>query len=661
MLSLKQRFKNWSAVFFTVLLASSPALAASIQLTDFNGNQATVVGQGFENDRQRSYQVNVYVNGNFVADINTNSNGSFSYTTPSGSVSRGDRLSVKVLNWSGSGNHYERSFTLSGGGGGGNPRPEPDYPPAPPPFDMSDYEIRDYADQQARTVANRVTATFGELENWKYNFVMGYWAGIHAYPVSSHTSEYRSGESWGRANGASDGRAAGAGHGSELAFGHGSGTADARFKEIINTGREPNLSVPSVSVPNFGGLTTDANRCSSANGIMDSLDAQLANEMRQLSWRDGDFVLTYDSYSELYSLRIREIYGWGADKYDFVDSWAREEYAWDEWHYNRLRGRYDQNNYNRLQPHRQAYFREWFKAIYDSVIDEKFTRVKTRTNYAARARGEWYGVQIAQKLNYDAGCKAGYANEYTAASVGGFRSGYTQSQFNAGFARTSSHYQNNALVSIGDLSLVDENQNGVFELGEEIGIVVGTVANAGRKDANNLPIRMSGAAVQTLNHSHTVTVAKSTSKALNYVAKSLAKVKLDVIADQANVVSVKIGASDHTLSFTVSWQSALQGLATARPGDAGTAALKDFVLKNIKDEYTKAEASENNLYSVKNGPQPSKLRTLVDFYKSLPANQREVIKSMAPTIIAMQETHVNNKWKTGTLRKNFKALAEQIQ
>ena len=60
------------------LLATLTGFAQTINF-NYDGNVVNAVGKGF-NGSQSSYQVNAYINGSFTTDLNTNDNGSFSWS-----------------------------------------------------------------------------------------------------------------------------------------------------------------------------------------------------------------------------------------------------------------------------------------------------------------------------------------------------------------------------------------------------------------------------------------------------------------------------------------------------------------------------------------------------------------------------------------------------
>ncbi len=652
LLKMKTSLRSgWSTLLLSLVLGTGAAQAANVSITSFDGQRATIVGQGFTKASQQTYQVNFYVNGDFKSDVNTNSNGSFSHTV---AASAGNQIEVKVLNYNGSGNHASYRLTVQGYS---SQPSQPSQPTQPPAFRMESSKLREYAEIQARTVANRVANTYGELEKWKYNFSIGYWQGIDAfngsYTARSVTDDARQ---EGRNRGTTPGYNAGYAYAASQAGSLGAAAAVARFRAVVNTESAPNMTAPSVTTPSFDGLQSSANSCDTEDSTISSLEGRLESEMRILRFGDSDYgYLDYDATA--YSIRFRDLQRWGRTSYQFVDSWFRADYAWSEWINNDLGGKYNKTNYRKLESDQQSEFRRVFSAVYDQVIDEKYYRKKTEYNANARNRGQWYGVEIGNRQAYDRGCNLGYAESYSTASVSGYRAGFAPTYI-AKFNSTAQYYNSNPVISFDGIRLIDGNRNGVFELGENVGIAVGSVTNLGRVAAQNLRVRMTGEGIDELANSESVSVEPSTSKPSNQIVENLARVRSDVIADKNNTVAVAIGANQHSLSYVVSWKLTIRALATA---DAASAiSLKQFVLQNIQNEYTRAESAKNNIYKEKDKT-ASKLRDLVELYETLPENQRSVILSMGPTIVAMKEQAEHNKWSTGGLRKDFEAMALRIK
>ena len=633
--------------------SSSPC----VYIQDYNGSQAVFVGEGFTKSSQKSFQVNIYANGQFLDDINTNSNGSFSYTTPSGRATYGTRIEVKVQNWNGSGNHWTGSAVIArsnSGSGGGSSGQTSQQPPREPEYRMDSYKLREYAKQQARTVANRVAGTYGELEKWKYNFTMGYWQGLNAFQNSYEARVAESkGKEYGKNHGWAPGYDAGTKKGSEQAQEDAMAAAIARFKRVVNTDSTPDTAIGAIADPAFAGVNPSSNLCNTAGSYESQLENRLAGEMRVLRFGSDEYgYLVYEA--SLYSITFSDINRWGNGKFEFVDSYFRTSAAWDEWKDNDLGGKYDKNNYNKLASDQRSEFKRAFESEYDDRIDEKFYRKKSEYNSSANSSGQWYGVRVGEKRVYDRACNEEYARVYRPRSVTGFNDIYEPS-YKVSFDRTVKYYNTHSVVTIDGVRLLEANSNGVYELGEELGVEVVKYTNLGRVAAKGVPVTLSGNGITPLSVKETVTLEASTSQTVNKKVPSLAKVRGDVIADRDYSVTASVGKSAHSLSFNVSWKSAIAALATSN-----SASLKNFVIKNIKDEYIATEAAKENIY--KEGGQ-SKMLDLVELYESLESNQRGTILAVTKSIKAWQSTfeHKHNEWSTGKLRKNFVTLAARIK
>lgn len=620
-----------------------------------NGHM-TIVGKGFDKDgAQKRFQVGIYFNGTFKTTVMTQENGSFSYTTEE--LPAGTNVKIQVNNWNGNGQHLVRSFTVPKRDTGDGRQPPS---PQPTEYRMPYAQLRAYADQQARTVANRVVATYGALEKWKYNFTMGYWLGVSEFDRSGLAQQtFDRGVADGMASGGSAGYAAGAVQGKSSGSQNGDAEARERFRAVVNTSKVPDTAIGSVSIPGFGGVSAPANACNTFSGYSSTLEGQLAQEMRNVRFGTDEWgYLVYDP--SVYSLTFKEIYGWGAGQYEFTDSYFREDYAWNEWFNNDLGGKYDKTNYRKLGDDQRADFRREFKSVYDNVIDEKFYRKKTERNLEAYLRGQYYGAELSKKKKYDAGCDAGYASAYVPQSVRGFNSAY-ENGYRSGFGSTVNHYNSNPVVSIDGISLVDGNGNGVYELGETIGIRVGSYVNLGRVAARGLRVSMDGDGIDPIPSNETVSLEPSTSKTINQRVMNLARIREDVIADRNHDVDASIGSTKQTLSYKVSWAGTIEALVNLDPSQAGT--LKNFVVKNIQAEMIAAvSAKEKKFYKDGN---PSKFADLVALHGRTAEGHRAVLAQIGTELLAWAKAQENgslkgNKWKLGSLKSDFAAKAKSI-
>jgi len=91
---------------------SAASFAANVDFSEVNREgQTTITGEGFRygQDNDDEYHVNFYINDKFLKQITTNSNGSFSYTTPAKKVKNRDEITVKVLQYYSDSRHWEKS------------------------------------------------------------------------------------------------------------------------------------------------------------------------------------------------------------------------------------------------------------------------------------------------------------------------------------------------------------------------------------------------------------------------------------------------------------------------------------------------------------------------------------------------------------------------
>ncbi|MEW6056802.1 MAG: hypothetical protein AB1540_09315 [Bdellovibrionota bacterium] len=656
---MRTAFKRISFLFVSVLFSISTVFAGHVDFGSYSNGQLTIVGQGFDKTGARSYQVNIYVNDRFLADINTNSNGSFSYTTPRGSVEPGDRVRVSVLNYNGSGAHKNHNYTVRGGGGH-KPDPHPGLPD-PPRRGYSEREIREYANQQARTVANRVVKTYGALENWKYNFVDGFWQGFEAYQLESRYSgsaEYRRGIDEGQRQGETSGYQAGQSAAeNQAAVAH--QEAVARFRAVLDRdGVTPDTARVDVPQIMFSGLQAPAQNAGSVESILDQLNEDLQRELRRLSWSYDAFVLTYDLWEGQWTLR--NVYGYGGSgKYAFVDGMFRGERAFSEWKSNRLGGRYDYNIYQKMDYSEQSSFQRYFIDIYEDVIREKYygSDEPRRRNHDAYARGLFYGERAGRERALYAGRIAGYASSYTPASVSGFNRTF-EAAYVRNFHQTVDRFNSSAVIEVQDARLVDENKNGVYEPGERIGLQINRMANLGRQAAHNLPVALES---KELLRGAVGTVALEASSTLRspVLVQGLAQLSADVEADSILSVTARVGSASLALSLkTVSWQQVMETL-TQSGSHSGFDSLSQYVLTNLRAEWLDCLQAGKNWYS-KGKPDGTRTRLeqLVEHSKRLSANQRQNIRALYPQILRIRE---EGGGVHPFLRRSYKKLAEQLK
>ena len=85
----------------------------TIVFTSLEKGQIRAVGSNFTKSFTKLDQVNFYKNGKFLDQVKANANGSFSYTSPANTFTKADKMTVKVLNYLGNGEHFNKSSTYN--------------------------------------------------------------------------------------------------------------------------------------------------------------------------------------------------------------------------------------------------------------------------------------------------------------------------------------------------------------------------------------------------------------------------------------------------------------------------------------------------------------------------------------------------------------------
>ena len=146
------------------------AFSQSIQFRNGTVDQITVIGKGFNSDEQKSYQVNFYISSDFIADINTNDNGSFSYTFPKGLLANNSTIIVKVLDYNAPGKHFIANYVFKAAK---PPIPRPTATAAPTPqkrpninnsSQQESYSCDIYASKGISNAGNGTLYTLSEIK-----------------------------------------------------------------------------------------------------------------------------------------------------------------------------------------------------------------------------------------------------------------------------------------------------------------------------------------------------------------------------------------------------------------------------------------------------------------------------------------------------------------
>ncbi|MCB9094487.1 MAG: hypothetical protein H6621_05390 [Halobacteriovoraceae bacterium] len=625
-------------MFFLTFITSFAVSAQSLQFKNLDAGQVLVKGSGFN----KAYDVNFYKYSDYLDQIKMNSNGSFSYTTPRNTFQHGNKMVVKVLNYNGSGNHYERSweYRKPTGGQGGEQSQEIPYE-----------KLKNYANQQARTVANRVVNTYGEREKFKYNLVAGFWDGYELYRLYNGRGAYGYGAYHkGLANGRDIGKREGYRKGRDAASSEATLSAysavKAKFVAAVDTGHSPELSY-SIPVVNYDGIPGDY-YVPTVEEKLKELESDFRYKISVYRWAYDDYVL--DTWGNDWTLR--RIYTYNGT-YEFVDSWFRSDYAYDEWKDNRLGGKYDYNIYKKLSSDQKYEYKKIFKSIYDDVIDSKFYRKKTERNPIAYALGQNYGYDVGREMAYQEGVRDGILDTHRASSIKGFEDNYAKF-WEDSFIGYVEKFQNNPVLEV-----LDANVVGLFIPTGEIGVTIKKMRNIGGVDFNGTAY-LSGESVDSVKKLYNLKLEALTSnlgKEINFDV--MAKINNGAKPDAKNVVTLHLGDFAFNLSYEMGWENILEAFAHDNLSSSQVATVESYLLKQVSAEWSTAISTvKHNPY--KSNPNETLIGRVAN-YVTKNSDSREKFSDFSEKAKEIPGTVYKIQFAKAAKKKAYMNLVNKIQ
>ncbi len=544
-----------------------------------------------------NYQVNFYKKhkndsdkGDFVDQKNSNSGG-LSHVVNT-TFKYDEQVTVSILNYKGNGQHLNQVSRTYGNLSGQNPPPT--YTPTPTPTvqptpNISQAKIREYADQQARTVANRVVKTYGERENFRYNFVQGLWKGYNDYRAYDNSNrygfgEYQRGYRLGSNEGDRNGTRSGLNDAASSGQSAGANDARSRFIRALDNQAQLNTTLGQVNAPYFAGSVVSGGY---QQPSLQQKIQELEDDFRVRVCRPYSF--DHDGYTLGCEWTLSDAYRYNGT-YTFIDSWFRADYAFSEWRNNGLGGRYDYNLYNQMGSEQRETFARYFKATYEQVIDEKFNRVKYQPNRQVQELGYSYGIMLGKEMAYQQGLYDGYRISFVPASIRSFNLAYV-AEYKKGFdARVAYHSRQPVLENF------EAYLTGNFIPGGKFDLVITKVVNLGLVDAAREGVRVSGNSISSLPVSDTLTVPALTSMKKNVVFKNVASISYNVPSNQTQSVSISFASINTSSTFVVSWEKILSNFIATNSADPNFKMSLDYVHKQLENELATARAQKNNIY-----------------------------------------------------------------
>ena len=206
--------------------------------------------------------------------------------------------------------------------------------------------------------------------------------------------------------------------------------------------------------------------------------------------------------------------GWGHDPYALYAprdhhayhgvAWRDPDRAFDGWARRRP---------SVLRKLRHGYERAAFAAEFRRAFRRHVARHhrKLERAYDAGIDAGWsYGVYVAEELQYRRGYHQGFSERYVAAVRRSFDREYPVA-WNHAHASAFDEWSRSVKPAIVGVRLIDGNDDGVFEPGEVIGVEYDVVNFGG--GAGDVPVRLSGAALQYDAHAYVYLPARGTTSA----------------------------------------------------------------------------------------------------------------------------------------------------
>tara|TARA_B110001454_G_scaffold219194_1_gene251266 strand:+ start:19566 stop:21752 length:2187 start_codon:yes stop_codon:yes gene_type:complete len=555
---------------------------------------------------------------------------------------------------------------------GTEPTPTPRPEPTPVLKTTPDDKVRTYGEQAANFMANRVVETYGQIENYRFNFYQGFRKQSNLYAnlgiAVESLPEYHNGLRNGLSQGGNDGLQNGRNEGARVGSAMGQSQARARFQNSV--GNAAGLNVTAGAQPtgdDFQGLGSPVAQPDFASQLS-AYNNDFLNETR----RGFNIDLADDILSDIYgnNWNLSDYYGWTDYRYDTLFSSWKAENAFTLLLNKKLvrensdPGKIQANNqmvakyreitdasqYSDADESRQQ-FKYEFVSQYNSVIGRKWnSEVYGRPNYAAQARGEYYFVQALRAYAQKLGHARGYGQSYTQAS----RQGYQQTlgaAYQDSFAQTVAYYTNNPVIE--NVRVQVQNQSGLTTVSvlDSIYPNVLEATNLG-KAPGIVHVTLSGAGIAALPAGSTVGMdvpgltRVTTAKLLNTPAQIAQNVK----PNKAVTVNISIRAGGQTYSqsqqIMVSWSQTVKQAAV----DANVsreAALAQYIAAQLAQEWKDNGLFDGNPYAKK--PLETLAGQYVQLVQSLPAAEQAKLKKYNSALTAgygKKPFLFSGKWKS---------------
>ena len=369
------------------------------------------------------------------------------------------QASKKIIHWDHpDSDHYVLEVIIPMLGGRSAFHRECNYRPVHQPItyhSLPSHKIINYADQQARTVANNIIASFGNQEKYKANFVRGLNAGYGRnwnswldIALDLVDSSFTNGHQAGVQKAQSEG----------YEVGYQAAKEDARTsadQEVYR--RHKQAAVNSVPVSQAMAVPFHAFSSSRLSSKVIDVSTELRNKidayqtelipvLKRVHYNFDGLSYTFQLESDF------SLYNWLTlnGSYSFFESYFAGGNALDEWKQNRLMGRYDHKLYNKMSFFEQQQFERKFIEVYSQVINTKLANKIAEYDATMYELGVSYGRKIYREEAYLRGLEQGFKETISLVAQRIYNDTFPSAYVNR-FNNQMDYYQNNPVLEFSAL------------------------------------------------------------------------------------------------------------------------------------------------------------------------------------------------------------------
>lgn len=539
-----------------------------------------------------------------------------------------------------------------------NDTPPPVVTPEDPRKEMDPKKVKIYAEQAANFFANRVVEIYGKVENYKYNFYVGFKKAASFYSNLGISIQNLPQYGYGQKNGLSKGYEDGYSHGQQKGIQEGTSVGrqdavDRFYAAVENSG---SLDVNAGAGPdsaNYPG-TNPSIANPDLNNKFTTYNNDYYQELKSGLNFDAEVEFDSDLNGNIYggNVSLSDYYSWNDYKNEVLFSYWKSENALNLFlskklikstsvDHNKVKAnnemiaKYkeitDSNLYKDADQNRRL-FRSTFINQYDDVIGYKWNKeVYDKSNYAAQSRGEYYFTQAIQAYAYDVGYQNGYIENYIPRNIQGYRHSVGPAYVKS-FNETVNYYSNNPVISEVQLDIVNQDGKKSFSVIDNIIPVLSRVVNAG-KVAGKLIVRIqqNNAINNAVNNTLEIEIPALTrftsSQALGVVSQVSTSVKPE---DQIDLV-LTTNAGNKSVRMTMSWHQTVKQITKDIPQRQQILSqyLSQHLGKEMKDMRS---VFKKNKY--KHEPENTFAGKLVSTYQTLNPQEQQLLNQFQTSIVS---------------------------